>query len=256
MAEATVLAVNGSVVRASQRAMWLLRPWPNDPSVAHLVFTDHLAVPTADDLRLAVDQARRRGRPTVRTSALFPRAAAVAEAAGFDEADRLALLKLTLDDTTSHTLTAAIAADPVHRTRSLRSWQHLRAATVDQDAFGRTWGNDAGGILDIRNATPVNRARWVRSADDTAGDMAGFVIAGAAGDSGYVQRLSVATAHQRRGIGQALVVDVLAWMRRRRLTSAYVNTGVTNDAALALYEGLGFTRLDEQLVIAEFRGDR
>lgn len=236
-------------MRASQRATWRLRAWPNDPSVAHLVFTDHLAVPTGDDLRLAVDEARRLGRPTVRTSALFPRAAATARAAGFDEADRLALLKLPL---AGGDVEPGSATNRGHRTRPLRSWHHVRAAAVDQDAFGLTWGNDAVGLQDVRRATPVHRARCVR----TGRELAGFVIAGAAGDSGYVQRLAVATAHRRRGIGHALVVDALAWMRRRSLTAAYVNTGIGNDAALALYEGLGFTRLDEQLVIAEFRGDR
>ena len=240
--------MNGSVVRASQPAHWRLRPWPNDPAVAHLVFTDHLSVPTVEDLTLAVDKALRLGRTTVRTSALFPRAAAVAGAAGFQEADRLALLKLTLDD---HPGPAERPAGS-DRIRPLRPWHHDRAAAVDQDAFGPTWGNDAAGLQDVRRATPLHRARYVRADDE----LAGFVIAGAAGDYGYVQRLAVATARRRRGIAHALVVDALTWMRRRSLRAAYVNTGVTNDAALALYEGLGFTRLNEQLVIAEYRGDR
>lgn len=241
--------MNGSVVRASQPAHWRLRPWPNDPTVAHLVFTDHLAVPTVEDLLLAVDQAHRLGRTTVRTSALFPRAAAAAIAAGFHEADRLALLRLVLGDAPGPGERTAVGLD---RIRPLRPWHHDRAARVDQEAFGRTWGNDATSLQDVRRATPLHRARYVRAGHD----LAGFVISGAAGDYGYVQRLAVATAHRRRGIGHALVVDALTWMRRRSLRAAYVNTGVTNDAALALYEGLGFTRLNEQLVIAEYRGDR
>ena len=38
---------------------------------------------------------------------------------------------------------------------------------------------------------------------------------------------------------------------RRALTAAYVNTGFDNDPALALYEDLGFVRLDDQLTIVE-----
>jgi len=47
-----------------------------------------------------------------------------------------------------------------------------------------------------------------------------------------------------------LVVDALSWMGGLPLTAAYVNTGLDNAAALALYEDLGFERLDERLVIA------
>ena len=48
----------------------------------------------------------------------------------------------------------------------------------------------------------------------------------------------------------ALVVDALAWMRGRPVTAVYVNTGLDNAGALALYEDLGFERMDERLTIA------
>ena len=62
--------------------------------------------------------------------------------------------------------------------------------------------------------------------------------------------MAVHREHRRRGVARALVVDALAWMSAHPLTAAYVNTGVENAAALALYEDLGFERLDERLVIA------
>ena len=70
------------------------------------------------------------------------------------------------------------------------------------------------------------------------------------GSSGYVQRVAVRRDQRRRGVARALVIDALAWMRVRPLTAAYVNTGLDNAAALALYEDLGFERLDERLTIA------
>ena len=134
-----------------------------------------------------------------------------------------------------------------HTTSPLRAWHHTRAAEVDQDAFGATWGNDAASVADIRVATPHHRARMVarRTTDGRLRDLRlGWtnwttcnVWLSVATIDGAVWRVS-------------LVVDALAWMRGLPLTAAYVNTGVDNAAALALYEDLGFERMDERLVIA------
>ena len=85
--------------------------------------------------------------------------------------------------------------------------------------------------------------------------MTGFAVSGAAGDTGYIQRLAVDPEHHRQGAARALVVDALLWMRRRGFATAYVNTGVANAPALALYESLGFTQVDDRLLIAERRLD-
>lgn len=205
-------------------------------------------MPSVDDLTAALTQAQAQGATVVRTSALFPRAAAIATQVGFVPIDTLALLRLALDDDFDHDTESRFGpARP--RTAPLRAWHHRRAAAVDQDAFGSLWGNDAISLHDIREATPVHRARQVRARRA----LAGFAISGIGSETGYIQRLAVATAHRRRGIARDLIVDALWWMRHRGCSSAYVNTGVGNTAALALYEGLGFVRLDDQLVIAEHR---
>jgi hypothetical protein len=54
-------------------------------------------------------------------------------------------------------------------------------------------------------------------------------------------------------LARDLVVDSLHWMYGRRVTTAYVNTGITNTAALQLYDQIGFVRLDDELQIAELR---
>jgi ribosomal protein S18 acetylase RimI-like enzyme len=202
-------------------------------------------VPDGADIEQAVARARRAGVRTLRTSAMFPRAAEVAREHGFEPIDTLHLLRLELDDTAGARIDALATASD-HRTRPLRAWHHVRAAEVDQDAFGPTWGNDAAGVADIRAATPHHRARLVRDGRR----MAGFAISGRGGGSGYLQRVAVHHDHRRRGVARALVVDALAWMRARALAAAYVNTGLDNVAALALYEDLGFERLDARLTIA------
>mgnify|MGYP003135756630 CR=1 FL=1 len=221
-----------------------MRQWPNDPTVAHLIFVDHHTVPTRLDVEAAVEYALAKGARAIRTSALFPDAAAIVLASGFTPIDRLALLQVHLDRTTVRRL-----GEPRHRTRSMTPWSHHVAAGVDQRAFGPLWGNDAASLRDIRAATPTHRARMVR----VGRRIAGFALSGAAADSGYVQRVAVDPEHRRLGIARALVVDALGWMYADRRTRALVNTGVDNEPALALYDSLGFTRLADVLTIAERR---
>jgi ribosomal protein S18 acetylase RimI-like enzyme len=83
------------------------------------------------------------------------------------------------------------------------------------------------------------------------GPIVAFAISGAAGGQGYLQRLAVLPEHQRHGHGRALTVDSLAWMRRRRLGHAVVNTGIDNEAARSLYESLGFRLLSDRLVVMQ-----
>jgi len=219
-----------------------MRQWPNDPSVALLIFLDHQRVPTADTIAGAVEHACRKGARSIRTSALFPAAAEAVEAAGFRTIDRLALLELELDERAVGEFPA-----PEHPVRTLQPWMHGRAATVDQDAFGPVWGNDAAGLREVRRATPTHRARMV-TVDRR---LVGFALSGAAADNGYLQRIAVAPAHRRRGIARDLVVDAARWMQAQGRSRCLVNTGVDNDAALALYQRLGFVRLTEVLTIAE-----
>ena len=48
-----------------------------------------------------------------------------------------------------------------------------------------------------------------------------------------------------------LALDAMRWMTRLRCIDAWVNTSVSNTAALLLYEGLGFDRRPERLIVAE-----
>jgi ribosomal protein S18 acetylase RimI-like enzyme len=77
----------------------------------------------------------------------------------------------------------------------------------------------------------------------------GYAVAGRAGPRGYLQRLAVAPSQAGRGVGSALVVDALVWMRDHGATRAVVNTQVVNERALALYEHLGFVRQPSGLAV-------
>ncbi len=250
----TFSAVNAQTTRAADPARsWRLRPWPNDPTVAHLVFLDHLTTPSEATVAQATARARAQGAKTVRTSALFPRAADVVLSLGYVPVDALALLRLDLTAAPTTAARATAVGDHIG-TRPMRRWHLGRAAAIDVEAFGNLWGNSSASLREIRSATPAFRARVAGGGRRvTRSAIPGFAISGAAGPNGYLQRIAVRPAAQRSGVGSALVSDAVEWMRGRQLTSVLVNTGIANAPALALYERFGFFRLSEQLVIAEHR---
>ena len=217
-----------------------LQAWPNDAGVAHLVVIDQDTVPDAGELREVTATATAAGVRSIRSGAVFPRAADALAGAGFVTIDTLALLQLDLEHA---------GQLPRVRTRRLWRWQHDEASAIDRAAFGDLWGNDAGGLVGIRRATPGNRARRL----DRGHHVAAFAITGVASRNAYLQRLAVDPAHQRHGLGRTLVTDAVRWAHHRRFGSMMVNTGVDNAPALALYDGFGFRVLRDQLIVAELR---
>jgi ribosomal protein S18 acetylase RimI-like enzyme len=67
-----------------------------------------------------------------------------------------------------------------------------------------------------------------------------YAVTGRAGPRGYLQRLAVDPPAQGVGVGAALVVDGLRWLRRWGAKEVMVNTQEGNAAAVRLYERLGF----------------
>jgi ribosomal protein S18 acetylase RimI-like enzyme len=233
-------------------------------ALLHVRLRDESALPAVDELRSWLDTvAADTGQPTtVRTAALFPRAAELFETAGFEVVDRLALLRADLTDETVR----ARAMDGAGRngdgaTHTMRRHHFAAAAAVDRSAFTAEWGHDAAELTEICRATPAHAARFraakrLQPGSGSAswfpartGRLVGFAIAGASPDHGYLQRLAVDPSTQRHGHGRALTLDALRWMIRHRLPDCMVNTSVDNVAALDLYRSTGFTLLDEQLAV-------
>jgi ribosomal protein S18 acetylase RimI-like enzyme len=230
----------------------------------HARLRDESELPAVDELRGWLDTiAAGTAEPTtIRTAALFPRAAERFEAAGFEVVDRLALLRADLDDETVRTNAMGSAGRRGDgATYTMRRHHFAAAAAVDRSAFSAEWGHDAAELAEICRATPAHAARFrvakrsqrgsVSAAwfPGRAGRLIGFAIAGASPDHGYLQRLAVDPDAQRLGHGRELTLDALRWMIRHRLPDCMVNTSVDNAAALALYRSIGFTLLDEQLAV-------
>ena len=233
----------------------VVRPATDGSAIVHVRLRDDSLLPEVDELRGWLDTIAAADPPpaTVRSAALFPRAAERFAAAGFEVADRLVLLRANLGD---RRVRASIdgAGGANGAARTMRRFHFGAAAAVDQAAFGAGWGHDARELAEICRATPVHAARYRTATPRRRGiagraDLVAFALAGASSDHGYLQRLAVDPGAQRCGHGRALTTDALRWMARRRLPDCLVNTSVDNAAALALYDSIGFTPMDELLTV-------
>ncbi|HXS05885.1 MAG TPA: GNAT family N-acetyltransferase [Rhizomicrobium sp.] len=68
----------------------------------------------------------------------------------------------------------------------------------------------------------------------------GFILARAAGGEAEILTLAVAPADRRKGLGRALVRLAHAHAATLGAIGLFLEVGVRNDAAQALYRGLGF----------------
>ncbi len=75
------------------------------------------------------------------------------------------------------------------------------------------------------------------------GAVAGYVIAHGAGDEGEILNLGVAPAHQRHGVGRALVEQVLALLARAGARVVFLEVRESNAVARRLYQSLGFAEV-------------
>jgi ribosomal protein S18 acetylase RimI-like enzyme len=195
-------------------------------------------VPSAAFIQRCLDILGERGFVRVVTSALSPLEQSGFFAAGFQVAEELHLLARDLDGLPRRPDIGVIRVSPDARPQVL---------AVDRAAFSPFWQLDERSLAEALAATPRTRFRAVPH----DGRLVGYAINGRSGARGFVQRLAVLPEVQRQGIGRALLLDGLHWMRRRGVRRAVVNTQVGNDAALSLYHDAGFREEPAGLSVME-----
>lgn len=219
------------------------RPWRNESTTAFLTPLPPGPPPSVEFLRHCLAALARRGFTEVLTGALTLAEAEAFWLVGFEEHERLRLLAHDLHDVPQSRLVELRRGNESH-------WPEV--LNVDIAAFPAFWRLDLPGLVDAMGATPMNRFRVAVASN---GRPAGYAISGRSGRQGYLQRLAVDPAHHREGLGLALTVDGLAWMRRRGVRRAVVNTQLANHAAFGLYLRAGFRPETGELVVLRRRVD-
>lgn len=206
-------------------------PWRGDGRLAHLAPARDSQVLSSAFVRHCLTRLAEAGYAGVVTSALAPTEQKGFLDAGFVVEQRLHLLGRDL---------SGLEEPPAvgdYRLRRARAADMDDVVTVDGTAFDAFWTMDHGALDDATRATP--RSRFRVAVGDPSG-VVGYAITGRAGNRGYLQRLAVAGEHTGHGLGSALVLDGLRWLRRWGGQHCLVNTQEDNARALALYERLGF----------------
>lgn len=216
--------------------------WRGHPHIAHLAPVPGRG-PSEAALAEVLDGLARQGYREALTSALTVTEQESFTRAGFVVHERLHLLRRELRD---HSLPTTHDEGPRTRLRRARRGDRPRVLDVDRDAFASFWRLDETGLVDALSATPTVR---FRVAHGRRSEIRAYAVWGRSGPVSYLQRLAVAPQHQGHGIGTALVVDGLAWSRRRGADHVLVNTQEENAAALGLYERLGFRRQEHGLAV-------
>lgn len=225
-------------------------PWRGDGQVALLAPLPPGGPPSVQFVQRCLESLASRGFTRVVTSALAPAEQGAFVALGFEEYERLHLL--------SHDL-AHIPRPPKEASKLLRrgrtsDWPSV--LDVDAAAFEPFWRLDRGGLSEAIDATPVTRFRVAAPGSGLLGAdgaVLAYAITGSSENQGYLQRLAVDPAHRRQGLGRALGLDGLRWLKRRGVAGAVVNTQLGNDPALALYLSLGFRHEPTQLAVLQRR---
>jgi ribosomal protein S18 acetylase RimI-like enzyme len=194
-------------------------------------------VPSAAFVRRCCDLLADRGFLRVVTGALSSSEQAGFRSAGFEVAEQLHLL--------AHDLRDIPSTPPIPGTlRRAHTADRPRVLAIDDHSFTPFWQLGDAGLEDAITATPRARFRVAEGAVEhpQAGLLCGYAVTGRAGRRGFLQRLAVRPDLRQQGLGQALVIDALRWLRRWRVDRVVVNTQLGNEPALALYERLGFRR--------------
>ncbi len=107
-------------------------------------------------------------------------------------------------------------------------------AQVHAQAFDRPWGQAA-----LEEVLAGEGVFALMAGND---DPDGFVVCRALAGEAEILTIAVAPQARRRGIAQALMVAALGAARACGAETAFLEVGVDNAPAVALYEGLGFER--------------
>lgn len=126
-------------------------------------------------------------------------------------------------------------------------------STTLAEATART--DDEWRELGTRGATSE---RWATFVAEEGGALVGMATGSVSDDEGHlvlhVMQMWVEPAHRRRGLARTLVDAVLTW-GRDRAPIARLDVVLGEDAAIALYESLGFRDTGRRARVRDDRGD-
>lgn len=158
-------------------------------------------------------------------------------ASGFELKQNIILLEL-LNENVSF-----FSAPKEIRIRAMQDADMPAIAKVDLAAFGEFWHNTADSLQRARS-----QCASATVAEDESG-VIGYQLSTKNPLGAHLARLGVRPEAQGRGVGSALVSDLIQSLGTSQLHRLSVNTQADNAASLSLYKKLGFVRTGEQFPV-------
>jgi len=118
---------------------------------------------------------------------------------------------------------------------------------VDSAAFEPLWQNSFEAL-----SRAYSQGLFMTVAEDASG-LLGYQISTGNQLAVHLARLAVRPEVQGRGLGRALVHDLILRMKERRLERLTVNTQADNAASLSLYQSMGFQPSGEQYPVYSYQ---
>ena len=125
---------------------------------------------------------------------------------------------------------------PALRRRAMTVQDVPAVLAIEQTAYGHPWTH--GNFIDSLAAGYLAE---VVTAD--RGELIGYFVAMAGVDELHLLNITIAPRHQGRGLGHALLAEVLAHGRRLRLETLWLEVREGNHRARALYRACGFAEI-------------
>ena len=113
-----------------------------------------------------------------------------------------------------------------------------RVVAIEREAFTDPWPRSA--FLDLLAQPQVRGVAADASAPSAARGLDGYALALVAADEAEILNLAVAPDARRRGIGRALLDELLAVFRREQVARVHLEVRQSNAGALRLYQAAGF----------------
>ena len=93
------------------------------------------------------------------------------------------------------------------------------------------------------NFTDALANGYVCRLDEVDGGIRGYAVLRPVLDEAELLSIGVATAHQRKGLGRAMLLEMLDLACERNMLKVFLEVRASNAAALALYRSSGFDKI-------------
>ena len=129
--------------------------------------------------------------------------------------------------------------------RGLRQADIDPLVELDQKAFRGIWSNTRDELLEAYQSASISTVL------EFEGELIGYQISTASAWGAHLARLAVHPTWQGKGIGNAIVTDLMQQVRKRGYHRLTVNTQEDNHRSLSLYRRLGFMATGDRYSVLE-----